>query len=207
MMLYYNTVNNKQKFLLVTAPIGIAVLVSIFNDPSRRILAASLFNSNIDLGSLKDFPDPGSMSETDFITASWKWVANNISYEFYGSSVDSVGELISCSKCYTPEEVIDKGSSNCVGKSVLLASILRTRLVPERVYMAIGDIVVENKKSGHAWVVVEKDNHWYVLEPTQQPGLDMSNIVYVPGTYVNDMYAITDDENILVAAGCGCRDS
>ena len=106
--------------------------------------------------------------EEAFILDAWQVVGENLEYEPIASDIDVVNGLITCDKCYTVKETINRGMGNCVSKSALLASILLNRLEPDRVYMDIGNYKKDGV-GGHAWVEVERGGSLYTIESTGTP--------------------------------------
>ncbi len=170
---------------------------------------------------LEDLVDPEAVSdiaamfstEDEFINKAWAWVRDNVDYQGFGSELTflEAEEAILCRACHEPAVVVQQGQSNCVGQSVLLASLLRNRLPPERVFVAVG-LLVRGNIGGHAWVTVQRrDGTWYVLEATRGPGPDwvpesaMANI-YVPEAYFNDktISCFTPGLCVSIQPGCNC---
>lgn len=146
-----------------------------------------------------------------FILASWEFAGGEIAYAPYGSTLRFKKDTLSCTKCLLPSETLKKGSGNCVAKSGLLVSLLRNRLPPENVYMALGLLALEGM-GGHAWVIVQRGSKWYVLESTLPPprcpwveAADLSE-VYIPQAFVNDRDLTCYDSDIChIKGSCPCR--
>lgn len=106
--------------------------------------------------------------EEEFILDAWQVVGENLDYEPIASDIDVVNGMITCDRCYTVKETINRGMGNCVSKSALLASILLNRMEPDRVYMDIGNYKKDGV-GGHAWVEVERNGSLYTIESTSTP--------------------------------------
>ena len=150
-------------------------------------------------------------TEDEWVYDAWDLVGSTIDYQGFGSDLEFVDSHIRCQRCYLPMEVVKSGASNCVGKSALLASILRNRLPAERVEMVVG-YLANGSLGGHAWVEVQLENgRWYLLEATQPPKgwlpVELSGSRYLPAVYLNDQQVDcqTDDFCVSIAAGCGCE--
>ena len=143
-------------------------------------------------------------AEDEFILSAWQF-AGSICYEPVGSHLDFVDSQVKCQHCLLPGEVLARGVANCVGHAAVLASILRNRLPPERVMMAIGDLVT-NGVGGHAYVLVERAGAWYVLESTTSPGLNpwlpaVAATWYQPYILFNDAAIYCDSPQLCVVVG------
>ena len=148
--------------------------------------------------------------EDQFILSAWDWVGRDIQYQAYGSLIEFWDSTVYCERCLLPRDVLKRGRANCVGKSLLLASLLRNRLPAERVYLAIGDLT---GIGGHAWVSAQRhDGQWYILEATKPPRrwVTQTEIAsrYIPEAYVNDVSLLCASEDIcfiIPEASCNCR--
>jgi len=135
----------------------------------------------------------GGSSDKDFTLRAWDWVAREIDYWSQSTDLKLKDDSIICSQnCQLLSETQFKRKANCFGSSVLLVSLLRNRLPPDRVYMTIG-ILAKNGSGGHAWVTVNIDDTWFVLESTldqlpAQPWVTEEALksIYIPEAYFND---------------------
>ena len=137
----------------------------------------------------------------DFALNAWQYVGGDIDYVYYGSQLEFYDHSVACYKCMLPLEVENAGKSNCVGKSVLLASLLRNYYSADDVYVVIGEFRY-NGVGGHAWVILRRDNEWYVLESTVEPPPDpwktMGDLseIYIPDAWFNDRGMICYDPEV-----------
>jgi len=151
----------------------------------------------------------------DFALNAWRYVGSSVGYNYYGSFLHFYDHTVKCQACLLPLQVLSKGYANCVGKSALLASILRNKYSPQEVYMVIGEYR-RNGVGGHAWVNIKRSGTWYVAESTSLPNeitpwvsaYDLSD-VYVPDAWVNDQGVICYDEEIcsfdFKVSNCPCH--
>lgn len=152
-------------------------------------------------------------TEDQFILSAWRAVGGQIAYEPVGSEITFVNSHVRCLKCFLPAQVRARKKANCVGKSSLLASLLATRLAPERVAMAVGELRRDDV-GGHAWVAVRRgDGEWYILESTHVPGATPWLRVedapdYVPFAYIGGAGAFEcwDEKLCISVSGCRCLD-
>lgn len=149
--------------------------------------------------------------EDAFIMAAWQLVGKGVEYQPYGSEMLFTDSQVLCDPCLLPQEVLKKGAANCVGQSALLASLLRNRLPPERVYMVVGQLANDGV-GGHAWVEVARNGDWYLLESTLPPkGWKPASAAwqYLPQVMFNDLgTAQCAEEKLCVnVASCDCRKS
>ncbi len=138
---------------------------------TRGAIARMAVTSLVDPASVKDLAAriPAG-SEDEFIEAAWDFVGRDIKYDGFGSLLVFEDSAVECFKCVLPNAVLERGSSNCVGKSLLLASLLRYRMPADRVYVAIGEhIDGAGELGGHAWVEMTRAGGVYLLEATSPP--------------------------------------
>lgn len=114
---------------------------------STQAFALGVF---IDPESVADIATTLPQNEDDFILAAWELVGNNIRYEGFGSHLKFSADVVYCQKCFLSRQVLKSGVGNCVSKSVLLTSLLRNRLPPERIFLAIGQLNTDHI-GGHSW--------------------------------------------------------
>jgi hypothetical protein len=158
--------------------------------------------------SIKRFINPKAVSyiasrlpeqEDDFILSAWNIVGGEVKYKPFGSVLHFNDSTVKCLNCLLPDRMLEMShpESNCVGKSVLLTSILRNRLSAGRVYVVMGSYQgnpkIPPKNRGHAWVAVKRMGVWYVLESTVPPSrtnpwYSMSSLsgLYAPEAFIND---------------------
>ncbi len=161
------TLAKEQRDLLFTiGSVGIG-LVAVWLMQSRSHLQLAL-SRLIDIKSTANIASSLPPDEKEFVWAAWHLVGCGIDYKSFGSDFQFIGDSISGYRIDLPSEVLALGASNCVGKSALLTSILRNRLPSNRVYMVIGNLVMDSV-GGHAWVMAELGGKWYRLEATHCP--------------------------------------
>ncbi|MFA5187613.1 MAG: transglutaminase domain-containing protein [Patescibacteria group bacterium] len=197
----------------VLIPLGAAgVIATLVSGSSKKtITRADLVNPVI--GS--DLATPlRAESEEDFILNAWDAVGGQIQYEQVGSHLqfNESSDTISCERCQVPKQTMARKKGNCVAKASVLASMLRSQMEADRVYMVIGDLDY-NGIGGHAWVEVERNGSWYVLESTKRPGpqpwllADGARNIYIPYAFFNDQaLPYCEGEDLCVAMGCPCLD-
>ena len=131
-----------------------------------------------------------SQTLKDKIRACWKYVSdpNQIRYRQLDTTKVSVDSRTFVQKdaWLDPAQVIQARVGNCFNKSILLASLLRQELPPDKVYVVLGNINDE----GHAWVLARLDRD-YIVETTS-PHLSKCFIpadsieLYEPVIFFND---------------------
>ena len=205
-------------FLAVGALAGVVLL-------TRR--QSDLFSAEAETIPISKLIDPAAVSPIandiggtgdDFALNAWQYVGGSIDYSYFDTDLYFNDSSVECLKCMMPLQVEASGASNCVGKAALLTSILRNRVGPDRVYMAVGQFHWLGKDGGHAWVVLQRDDgKWYLLESTMAPPADpwrtvaSLTAVYTAEALVNDAGLICYDPEICavdlhVNAGlCPCR--
>lgn len=117
---------------------------------SRSSVQAFTLSTFIDPGSVADLAATLPPDEDAFILAAWELAGGDISYSGFGSDLKFSAYLVYCKRCFLASQVLKSGVSNCVGKSILLVSLLRNRLPPERVYLTVGQLNTDHI-GGHAW--------------------------------------------------------
>lgn len=124
----------------------------------------------------------------DKIIACWGYVAKKLRYKpFITARVSVDGRTFTQSDVWLdPAQVIQANIGNCYNRSILLASLLRQFLSPDKVYVVLGNI----NNGGHAWVLARLDQD-YILETTS-PNLSscfvpaQSADIYDPVVFFND---------------------
>jgi hypothetical protein len=136
-----------------------------------------------ELWDIRQFVQPGTpgvarlaarlpAGKQQFVEAAWAWVINNIKYppgppatsdRHYREAflAPATARDITYDYWSFPAETLALRVGDCEDTSILLCSILRWRLSPEEVFVAIGEF----GGSGHAWVTVGG----LVLETTPAP--------------------------------------
>jgi hypothetical protein len=114
-------------------------------------------------------------------------------------------DMISAFYLYTPEagdfwnypwEILEDKAGDCDCRSILLCSILRNFMPPEKVFCAFGYMDPKDKESGHMWVVViEKNGNERVVEATA-PSTKALTGKYEPLALFNDVYAFATEMGI-----------
>jgi len=162
------------------------------------------YTALVDPASVADIAASLPANEEDFIIAAWEYVATHVQYENFGTMLYFTDQGVECDSCFSPVEILAEGESNCVGKSVLLTSILRNRIPADRVYMAVGTLNL-NSNGGHAWVRVKHDGVWYALEPTlmppAQPWIPEDSVAYkyTSEGYMNDQSYYCSEPGLCLA--------
>lgn len=187
----------------VLATLGVGWgLQKVANAGYRTFPTSSLICPSCVAGVAAAFPP----DEDAFIYSAWAFVGDKIQYDLFSSDITFVNSSVKCKDCELPSATLQSGNSNCVGSSALLASLLRNRLPPERVLMAVGDYS-RNGVGGHAWVEVLRSDGWYVLEATAPPqGWRRASDApeYTPLVYFNDVVRTCLEETLCVGIGrCG----
>ena len=92
-----------------------------------------------------------------------------------------------------PYETIAAESGDCDDKAILLCSILRNFIPPDKVYCAFGLWVMEGEISGHMWVLTEgEDGEDRIIESTAGPERPTKGKYILHGMF-NDMYCFSTD--------------
>lgn len=117
----------------------------------------------------------------DFIAASQEFVNT---FTTYRREIGDYWEL--------PSETLDERAADCDGKAILLASILRNYLPPDKVFIAFGLWSQAGKLDGHAWVVTEGGLEDNIVEATAGPDRQVRG-KYVLHAIFNDVYAFSTD--------------
>lgn len=179
--------------------IGIFALDRLAGGPSRRLPLSDIVNPS-SVASLAHHLS--ASTEEEFVVKAWRIAGEEIRYEPVGSSLVFTDHSVLCKKCLIPSAVLARGIANCVGKSALLASLMRNRIPSERVVLAIGELRT-NSGGGHAWVLYKRaDGDWYVLEATRPPStwVKASSMaaVYVPEVVFNDKTYTCDNPSLCI---------
>ncbi len=140
------------------------------------------------------------------VLAAWKFVGEGVEYENVGSLLRFHDAYVSCELCLLPSQVLQRGKANCVGKSLLLASILRNWYGPNDVFVAVGDVRegadIQGQTGGHAWVVVRLNGRWDLLEATSPPVnwalAPAKTDQYETGILFNDKQVMCEDPEMCV---------
>jgi len=185
----------------VAGGLGLAALLSAIlsnSGPAAKFSISQL----VDPEAVKPiFNDIEALGGDEVLNA-WQYAGGTIKYDYFASMLHFYDSTVNCQKCVLPMQVASKGSSNCVGKSVLLASLLRNIYGPQDVYVAIGQYVRQDVE-GHAWVMLRKNGSWQLIEATQPPSKNNAWIsantlsdVYVPLVLFNDQGMICYNEHL-----------
>jgi hypothetical protein len=195
----FNELGAGQQFALITLA-GFFSSLAVWALQSRLSASSWALSTFIDPESVADIAAQFPGSEDAFTLEAWNYVGSQISYEGYGSILNFYDTTVRCDRCLLADEVLESGVANCVGKSVLLTSILRNRYSPDRVYMVIGKYKRSGQSTGHAWVEVDRGGTWYVLEATATPPTipwvpvgDLSS-VYLQDVFINDKGILCYDD-------------
>ncbi len=196
-----------KKQVLPLIVIGSAVLLWLLKRQNVSV------QSLIQPGSVKYIADQFPQNEDQFILSAWDWVSQNVRYAGFGSDIELGNGNVMCqNNCFEPAKTIREQYGNCVATSIALTSLLRTRLPADRVLMAVGDVRRDSKGGGHAWVIAERYNQWYLLESTSPPmGWTTVESVadeYMPFVHFNDTRYYCDSEQCFtkprVDTSCDC---
>lgn len=96
----------------------------------------------------------------------------------------------------TPEEMLAVRAGDCDDSAILLCSLLRNYIPPEKVFVAIGVWTQGGKPDGHAWVIVQnEDGGDMVLESTTHPQNTLRGR-YTLSAMFNDTYCFATDIGI-----------
>jgi len=92
-----------------------------------------------------------------------------------------------------PAEMLTARAGDCDDSSILLCSLLRNYIPPEKVFVAFGIWSVDGSQDGHAWVVVQaEDGTDLVLESTTHPRKLLRG-KYILDAMFNDQYVFATD--------------
>jgi hypothetical protein len=92
-----------------------------------------------------------------------------------------------------PSEMLGARAGDCDDSSILLCSLLRNYLPPEKVFVGFGVWSVDGSQDGHAWVVVQaEDGTDMVLESTAHPRKTLRG-KYILDAMFNDQYVFATD--------------
>ncbi len=128
----------------------------------------------------------------DRILACWEWVANEVRYvRFVKARIEIAGKVSAQGDYWqNPSQVIRTKIGNCANKAILLCSLLRNELPPEKVRAVLGNLHQEGDTGGHAWVEVSLNSHSSIMEATRGDMRPMVNTdvaeIYEPVVYFND---------------------
>lgn len=119
---------------------------------------------------------------TDFISVAQEFVN---SFTTYRSEVGDYWE--------TPGETLAERGADCDGKAILLCSILRNYIPPDKVYCAFGLWRVGKEATGHMWVITEgEDGDDRIVESTAGPEKSPMGKYVLHGMF-NDQYCFSTD--------------
>lgn len=92
-----------------------------------------------------------------------------------------------------PAETLAAEAGDCDDMAILLCSILRNYLPPEKVFCAFGTWVIGGKIEGHMFVVTDDlQGEDIILESTMEPGVAQKGTYVIYGIF-NDKYAYSTD--------------
>ena len=143
--------------------------------------------------------------EDEFILAAWGLVGG-MAYDPVPSHLDLVDGSVRGEHLALPLEVLGQGVGNCVGRSLLLVSLLRGRLPPERVMVGVGLLSKPEQQGGHAWALAQRaDGRWYLLEATAPAGAWVEAggelASYIPYIYLNDALLFSSSDQLAFILG------
>ena len=197
---------DRDKIVLIAAAAVGVLLYRTIASAATQLFALFQF---ISPASVSDIAAQLPAGEDEFIIAAWEQVGNDITYDGYASEITIMDHTVECARCLLATEVLNAGRANCVGKAILLTSLLRNRLPADRVYMAIGQLSMDGV-GGHAWVVVQRAGSWYLLESTRPPNgwqLVASRPEYILEALLNDQDVICTSSSLCLSvkkASCDC---
>lgn len=118
----------------------------------------------------------------DFVNAAQTFVN---SFTTYGSEVGDYWG--------TPAETLAAQAGDCDCLAILLCSMLRNYMPPEKVYCAFGLWTLRGETTGHMWVVTEDENgEDRIIEATAGPERPSKGKYVLYGMF-NDKYAFSTD--------------
>jgi len=118
----------------------------------------------------------------DFITAAQEFVNSFTTYR------SEVGDYWA-----EPKETLAETAGDCDDKSILLCSILRNYIPPDKVYCAFGLWKMGDKTTGHMWDITEgEDGDDRILEATAGPEKSSRGKYILHGMF-NDQYCFATD--------------
>ena len=121
----------------------------------------------------------------DFIKASQEFVNSFTTYQ------KEIGDYWA-----TPAEILKQRSGDCDDKAILLCSLLRNYIEPERVFCAFGHWSQNGKADGHMWVVTEGGMEDRIIEATASPDSPLRGRYNLEAIF-NDRYAFSYPEGIV----------
>ena len=96
----------------------------------------------------------------------------------------------------TPGEMLTIRAGDCDDSAILLCSLLRNYIPPDKVFVAFGVWTQGGKTGGHAWVVMQDDDGGdMVLESTSHPRNPLHG-KYTLSAMFNDTYCFATDIGI-----------
>lgn len=121
----------------------------------------------------------------DFIQATHEFVNSFTSYR------REIGDYWT-----TPDEMLSARAGDCDDSSILLCSLLRNYIPPEKVFVAIGVWAQDGRPDGHAWVIAQaEDGSDMVIESTASPFKSLRG-KYTLSAMFNDTYCFATDIGI-----------
>ena len=122
------------------------------------------------------------MQAPDFITAAQEFVNSFTTYR------SEVGDYWG-----TPAETVAARAGDCDDLAILLCSILRNYIPPEKVYCAFGLWTLRGETTGHMWVVTgDETGEDRIIEATAGPERPSKGKYVLYGMF-NDKYAFSTD--------------
>jgi len=122
------------------------------------------------------------MQAPDFITVAQEFVN---SFTTYGKEVGDLWGL--------PSETLAARAGDCDCLSILLCSILRNYIPPDKVYCSFGLWKTGGETSGHMWLVTEGETgEDRIIEATAGPSKTTKGKYIIHGIF-NDKYAFSTD--------------
>jgi hypothetical protein len=183
--------------LLITGGlVGAALISRLFLSNANAAMLLGL-SQLVNPQAVKPISDQIDGTGDEAVLGDWQYAGQNITYKYFGTEMHFYDHTVSCLGCLLPMQVASLGESNCVGKSILLASLLRNRYSADDVYVVVGEYVKLTsppKDRGHAWVILRKNGGpWYLLEATMPPPVSNPWItanevsdIYIPYVWFND---------------------
>jgi hypothetical protein len=174
-------------FIVIVGLAGAAVVSRLFLSDANAAMLLNL-SQLVNPQAVKPISDEIDSIGNAAALGDWQYAGQNIGYKYFGTKMHFYDHTVSCQGCLLPMQVASIGESNCVGKSILLASLLRNRYSADDVYVVVGEYVKLTsppKDRGHAWVILRRAGSWYLLETTMPPP---SGNPWVTANEVSDIY-------------------
>jgi hypothetical protein len=123
--------------------------------------------NSLEVQSLFDHITRGIDNTRDRLVACWNWVTSHIRYVECVKAKILIDNQVSIQKdlWQEPSTIIHTKVGNCANSAMLLTSLIRNELSPEKVYCVLGNLHSQ-KPGGHAWVQVSLNGENEIMEAT-----------------------------------------